>query len=442
MFLNNNIEDEQTDKLRGKFLNHLKEFYNKELSQQTYFDKKFKIDLKKTKEFIKRNPQLLITRADKGNTTVIIKKSDYLTKTENLFQDKKYYKEIKKNPLPSLERRKNDLIKLLNKSDFSGVGKKFHPVLQKCNIAKTYSLIKIHKTGFPIRPIITAIKSSVNDVSKFFTQCLSKNLKKTTSHVDNSLKLKEKIEKFQIPPDFEIISLDVVSLFTNIPEYLVYNSLEKRWTQLYNKINISCTEFLNVIKFILNNNYFQFNEKYYQQIFGSSMGNPISPILADIVMEDLEIHAIQQLNVKPLFYFRYVDDIILCIPKNTIDHAIKIINSYDENLQFTVELSQNNSISFLDVKIIVHEQQKIITDWYQKTTFSGRYLNYFSQHPQCNKIAIIYNLVDRDFKLSHDKFHKKNITFIKKLLIHNNYPPKLIELHIKKRLKKINKCIQ
>ena len=49
----------------------------------------------------------------------------------------------------------------------------------------------------------------------------------------------------------------------------------------------------------------------------------------------------------------------------------------------------------------------------------------------------IYNLVDRVFKLSHNKFHKKNITFIKKLLIHNNYPPKLIKLHIKKRLKKL-----
>ena len=73
----------------------------------------------------------------------------------------------------------------------------------------------------------------------------------------------------------------------------------------------------------------------------------------------------------------------------------------------------------------------------KKQHLSGRYLNYFSQHPQCNKIAIIYNLVDRVFKLSHNKFHKKNITFIKKLLIHNNYPPKLIELHIKKRLKKL-----
>ena len=115
---------------------------------------------------------------------------------------------------------------------------------------------------------------------------------------------------------------------------------------MYNKINISCTEFLNVIKFILNNNYFQFNGKYYQQIFGSTIGNSISPILAHIVMEDLEIHEIHKFNFKPLFYFRYVDDIILCILKNTIDHTVNIFNSYDENLQFTVELPQNNSISF------------------------------------------------------------------------------------------------
>ena len=87
-----------------------------------------------------------------------------------------------------------------------------------------------------------------------------------------------------------IISLDVVSLFTNIPEYLVHKAIEKRWTQLYNKINMSCTEFLNIIKFISNNNYFQFNEKFYHQIFGSVMGNSISPILSDIVMEVLQVN--------------------------------------------------------------------------------------------------------------------------------------------------------
>ena len=194
---------------------------------------------------------------------------------------------------------------------------------------------------------------------------------------------------------------------------------------------MSCTEFLNIIKFILNINYFQFNDKFYHQIFVSAMGNPISPVLADTVMEDLEIDSINKLNFKPVFYFRYVDDIILCIPKNMIDHAVNTFNSYDENLQFTIELPQNNSISFLDIKIIVNDKQHIITDWYQKQTFSGRYLNYFSQHPLRNKIAIIYSLVDRVYKLSDNIFHSKNLCFIKQLLIHNNYQPELIEVHIK-----------
>ena len=67
-----------------------------------------------------------------------------------------------------------------------------------------------------------------------------------------------------IPQDHEIISFDVVSLFTNVPEYLVCNAIEKRCHQLHNKINITCSEFLNVIKFILNNNYFQINVKFYR----------------------------------------------------------------------------------------------------------------------------------------------------------------------------------
>ena len=64
---------------------------------------------------------------------------------------------------------------------------------------------------------------------------------------------------------------------------------------------MSCTEFIDVIKFILNNNYFQFNNKFYRQIFGSAMGKPISPILSDIVMDDLETECIKKSNFKPMF---------------------------------------------------------------------------------------------------------------------------------------------
>ena len=74
-FANNYIDDKKISKVRGTFLNKIKKYHNKDLSTITHNDKKFKIDLKKTKIFIKNNPDILITRADKGNATVIIKQS-------------------------------------------------------------------------------------------------------------------------------------------------------------------------------------------------------------------------------------------------------------------------------------------------------------------------------------------------------------------------------
>ena len=195
------------------------------------------------------------------------------------------------------------------------------------------------------------------------------------------------------------MSFDVVSLFTNVPEYLVIKSIERRWHQLHNKINLNLSEFCKVVKFILNNNYFQSNQKYYKQIFGSAMGNPISPVLSDIVMEDLESHCISRLNSKPLFYFRYVDDVLLCLHKDYIDETLKTFNNYDMNLQFTVETLQNNSISFLDMTLI-NKNNRISTNWYQKPTSSSRVINFLSKHPIQQKRNIIYNLTDRGIVLS------------------------------------------
>ena len=54
-----------------------------------------------------------------------------------------------------------------------------------------------------------------------------------------------------------------------------------------------------------------------------------------------------------------------------IDTTVNIFNSYDQNLQFTIELPLNNSISFLDIKLIVNEQRYIVTNWYQKKILSS-----------------------------------------------------------------------
>ena len=107
---------------------------------------------------------------------------------------------------------------------------------------------------------------------------------------------------------------------------------------------------------------------------------------------------------------------------------------YSEHLQFTVERSQDNKISFLDIEVIV-KNNCIITNWSKKQSFSGRLLNFHSQHPNNNKIAIIYLLVDKAIKLSDKSFHNENLILIKKLLFGNDYPVGLVNTHIEKRLK-------
>ena len=57
-----------------------------------------------------------------------------------------------------------------------------------------------------------------------------------------------------------------------------------------------------------------------------------------------------------------------------------------------------------------------------------------SNHPDSQKKAIIFNLVDKGILLSDEKFHDCNLEFIKKMLINNNYPSEIIDRNIKRRL--------
>ena len=104
---------------------------------------------------------------------------------------------------------------------------------------------------------------------------------------------------------------------------------------------------------------------------------------------------------------------------------LSIFNSYDDvRLQLTHEIENENKISFLDV-LLIRNDERIDTDWYTKSTFSGRFLSFESPHSLLQKIAMVYNLVDRGIHLASKKFHDNNIKKVKTLLKNNSYPEKL-----------------
>jgi len=107
----------------------------------------------------------------------------------------------------------------------------------------------------------------------------------------------------------------VVSLFTNVPLDLAIKSVAVSWELIGRSTKIKKDEFLSAVNFILTSTYFTFNSKIYKQSFGTPMGSPLSPIIADLVMCDLEENILNSLNIKPILFYRYVDDIIISAPK-------------------------------------------------------------------------------------------------------------------------------
>ena len=135
------------------------------------------------------------------------------------------------------------------------------------------------------------------------------------------------------------------------------------------------------------------------------------------------------LSFKLILYKRYVDDILTIVSTDKIAEIFDVFNSIEKSIGFPFEKEENNTLNFLELEIIKHSNGSSITNWFEKPTWSGCYLNYESHHLFSQKIGLIKGLVDKCIKLSDIKYRRKNLDEIKVILQLNSYPLPLIECH-------------
>ena len=104
-------------------------------------------------------------------------------------------------------------------------------------------------------------------------------------HVKNSKDLAQEMAEVLIEEDEIFNSHDVVSLFTNVPipqaMSIVRQRLEGDGT-LKSRTLLSVEDIMSLLEFILTTTYFVFRGQIYQQRFGTAVGSPVSPIIANI----------------------------------------------------------------------------------------------------------------------------------------------------------------
>ena len=126
---------------------------------------------------------------------------------------------------------------------------------------------------------------------------------------------------------------------------------------------------------------FLFDNVLCKQCDGLSMGSSLDPLLANIILTEVE-----NMIVKPvsLFCYRYVDNTILIIKKNNIKHILHLFNLFHKNLRFTGDIFDNGNICFLDIKILNNGK----TDISVKVTNTGTYV-YYHSYEHCITLIVL-----------------------------------------------------
>jgi len=350
-----------------------------------------------------------------------------------MLQDTNTYIKIKKDPTRGMINDLRGLLTRWRNSEYISASKYKSLYCSDGILPRAYGLPKIHKPGRTFRLIVSSIDSLFYALASFLQKILTENIPHTFSHVENSFQLIEKLKNLQFDDNYILISLDVISLFTNIPLDLALESVSRRWELVSRNCSIPHNEFITGLKMILESTYFLFDNQMFKQNFGTPMGSPLSPIIADLVMRDLEERSLRTLGFGVPFYARYVDDIVMAVRSEKVDEVSRKFNTFHDRLQFTLEVG-GNKLNFLDVTIIKNNN-RIMYNWYHKPTFSGRYLNFLSQHPFSQKRGTVMGLVDRVFFLAHPEFHLDNLKFVITLLLENDYPLRFVFDTINTRLK-------
>ncbi|XP_075157813.1 uncharacterized protein LOC142231078 [Haematobia irritans] len=226
-----------------------------------------------------------------------------------------------------------------------------------------------------------------------------KNLISEKYNIKNSYELKDRLKNVSLDENDILVSFDVVSLFTNIPIHLAIKNIMTQWKSLETHTKIPKTQFLKLLQFCLNdNNYFKYGEILYYQTYGMPMGNPLSPTIADIVLDNMLAETIKELserNITIKFITKYVDDLFAVIKKEDEDIILATFNKYHNKLQFTIEKETNNCLPYLDINTAM-------------------------------------SLIQKSIKLSDQQFQTANLKKVENILLKNSFPQYIINNLIKK----------
>jgi len=197
-----------------------------------------------TRAFLSEHANVLFTHADKGNVTVALDREVYMDKMITLLSDGDTYSRINKDPTRKLTTALRSMLIRWKTKNYISETKYKTLYCSDGSLPRVYGLPKIHKPNCPLRVIVSSIGSPLYPLATFLHNILFKSIPKANSYIKNSFELVEKLKRLHITDEYKLISLDVKSLFTNVPMQIAVDCVNEQWVFVSGDCPLPKEEFL------------------------------------------------------------------------------------------------------------------------------------------------------------------------------------------------------
>ena len=246
---------------------------------------------------------------------------------------------------------------------------------------------------------MSSIGAVTYHTSKEVGRILKPLVGKSEHHVKNTQDFIESMKGIHLSEDQCMVSYDVKALFTSVPTTKACIIIKQRLEEdpeLIQRTSLSIENIIGLLEFCITSTYFSFQGKFYEQVEGAAMGSPLSPIVANIYMENFEVEAIISAPSPPQFWKRYVDDTFTILQSSKKEEFLEHLNSIDQQIKFTAEEPrEDGAMPFLDILVSPGRDGSLSTSVYRKPTHTDLYLQWENHHPLSSKYSVIGTLQHR-----------------------------------------------
>ncbi|BHF80014.1 hypothetical protein SprV_0702313800 [Sparganum proliferum] len=229
---------------------------------------------------------LAIVSADKGRFALVLDRTDYLQKVKGLLEDRQFYVPCATDPVKALTREINATLLALEDSGAVTPTDRRMARPQDTALTRFYGLSKVHKEGASLRPIGSLKSTPTYGLDKWLFQHLKFLTAESDTTVSSSAQFLEKLKGASLHPNEIMVSFDVISPFTSVPQDLSIGTIELLLQSKYDETgnHLGHAQILQLLKFCFRT-YFTFDGTIYEQVKGTPVGSPISGFIAEAVLQ-------------------------------------------------------------------------------------------------------------------------------------------------------------